>query len=113
MSAMLLQRWRPFDRLTPERAAAMAPLLESRHYQLGQTVGSYTMNSPEHNGRGQNILFTDGSVEFIGSPVLMLPASAIMPPHSENIWLPMDAQQLEDGLDAPVDWTGIDIFLMQ
>ena len=38
MSAMLLQRWRPFDRLTPERAAAMAPLLESRHYQLGQTV---------------------------------------------------------------------------
>ena len=38
MSAMLLQRWRPFDRLTPERTAAMAPLLESRHYQLGQTV---------------------------------------------------------------------------
>jgi ATP-binding cassette subfamily B protein len=38
MSAMLLQRWRPFDRLTPERAAAMAHLLESRHYQLGQTV---------------------------------------------------------------------------
>lgn len=79
----------------------------------GQSVGSYTMNSPEHRGRGQNILFTDGSVEFIGSPVLSLPASAIMPPHSENIWLPMDAQQLEDGLDAPVDWTGIDIFLMQ
>jgi len=79
----------------------------------GQSVGSYTINSPEHGGRGQNILFTDGSVEFSASPVLMPPASAIMPPHSENIWLPMDAQQLEDGLDAPVDWTGVEIFLMQ
>ncbi|MFM7260921.1 MAG: hypothetical protein ACKO3W_10000 [bacterium] len=79
----------------------------------GRSIGTYTMNSPEHGGRGQNILFTDGSIEFDGSPVITLPASAIMPPHSENIWLPMDAQQIEDGLDAPIDWTGLDIFLMQ
>jgi hypothetical protein len=79
----------------------------------GRTVGTFGMNSPEHGGRGQNILFTDASVEFASSPVISLPASSIMPPHSENIWLPMDAQQIEDGIDAPRDWTGIDIFLLQ
>jgi hypothetical protein len=36
-----------------------------------------------------------------------------MPSHTENIWIPMDRGQLEDGVDAPIDWIGFDIFLMQ
>ena len=79
----------------------------------GRSVGTFSMNSPEHGGRGQNLLFTDGSVEFVATPVIVLPASAQMPSHTENIWLPMDRAQLEDGVDAPVDWIGFDIFLMQ
>lgn len=36
-------------------------------------------NSMNHNGRGQNALFTDGSVEWLSSPVLA---------SGDNIWLP-------------------------
>ena len=33
-----LRRYRPFDRLSPERADALEAELELRHYQLGQTL---------------------------------------------------------------------------
>ncbi len=79
----------------------------------GRSVGTFSMNSPEHGGRGQNLLFTDGSVEFVATPVLVLPASAHLASHSENIWIPMDRSRLEDGVDAPAEWIGFDIFLMQ
>ena len=34
----LLRSFRPFDRLPPEAAAAVEPLLEARRYRLGQTI---------------------------------------------------------------------------
>lgn len=37
-AALPLQRFRPFDRLSPEQASAVENLLETRHYRLGQTV---------------------------------------------------------------------------
>jgi hypothetical protein len=79
----------------------------------GRVIGTFTMNSPEHGGRGQNVLFTDGSVEFVHSPILMIPGSVHLPAHQENIWLPMDRSQSEDGLDSPSEWLGVDIFLLQ
>lgn len=33
-----LRSFRPFDRLSREQAAALGPMLETRHYRLGQTV---------------------------------------------------------------------------
>ncbi len=79
----------------------------------GQVVGVLVINSPEHDGRGQNVLFTDGSVEFLGSPMLIVPSSAAMKSHLENIWIPMDQGHLEDGIDSPGEWLGLDIFLTQ
>lgn len=90
----------------------------------GRVIGSYSINSPEHGGRGQNVLFTDGSVLFEGSPILVLPDLApeghpfATPAHQrlENIWLPLDrldADHIEDDLPKPSLWMGIDIFLVQ
>ena len=96
------------------RAPAIAdrnPVIDLR--RRGQQIGTLIMNSPEHGGRGQNVLFTDGSVEFLGSPIVVIPACSLLPSHTENIWLPMDRGQSEDGLDHPADWIGIDIFLIQ
>lgn len=90
----------------------------------GRVVGSYAMNSPEHGGRGQNILFTDGSVIFELSPILVVPDLAPdghpfeTPAHQrlENIWLPLDrfdTDHMEDDLRKPEHWMGIDVFLIQ
>ena len=38
VAAGQLRQHRPFDRLSPERAAAVEPQLELRHYRLGQTL---------------------------------------------------------------------------
>ena len=38
VAAGQLRQHRPFDRLSPERAAALEPQLELRHYRLGQTL---------------------------------------------------------------------------
>ncbi len=96
------------------RAPAIAdrnPLIDLS--RRGQLVGVLVINSPEHGGRGQNVLFTDGSVEFLGSPVLIIPATAQMASHIENIWIPMDLGSKEDGLDSPSEWLGFDVFLTQ
>lgn len=121
---------------TPSRQASWAwgggariPAVADRNPIIDLTrrnrvVGSYSINSPEHGGRGQNILFTDGSVVFEGSPILIVPDLApdghpfATQAHMrlENIWLPLDhfdAGNLEDGLAEPANWTGVDIFLIQ
>lgn len=121
---------------TPSRLASWAwnggtrvPAVADRNPIIDLTrrqrvVGSYSINSPEHGGRGQNILFTDGSVVFERSPILIVPDLApeghpfATQAHLrlENIWLPLDnadAGNIEDGLAEPAHWTGIDIFLIQ
>jgi hypothetical protein len=42
--------------------------------------------SRNHGGRGQNVLFNDGSVAFIDSPVL---------PNGDNIWLPTHLTRID------------------
>ncbi len=42
-------------------------------------------NSPNHRGRGQNVLFSDGRVEWKGSPVLE---------GGDNLWLPRPIEQM-------------------
>ena len=96
------------------RAPAVAdrnPLIDLS--RRGKLVGVLIINSPEHGGRGQNVLFTDGSIEFLGSPVLLIPGTTELPAHSENIWLPMDRGQHEEGIPSPSEWLGVDIFLTQ
>lgn len=104
-----LWRWQSGER---------GPLVADRNpvidlFRSGRPIGTFTMNSPEHGGRGQNVLFTDGSIEFARSPILIVPASAFLPSHAENIWIPMDSGKLEDGFDAPREWIGFDVFLTQ
>ena len=90
------------------------------------------MNSPEHGGRGHNVVFTDGSVVFESSPLLLVPTSVQASGFSvfriENIWLPRDSDDdlrenngqtagnlggIEDELGLPNEWLGLDVFLIQ
>lgn len=57
-------------------------------------------NSPAHRWHGQNVLFSDGSVEFLRSPQL---------PDDDNIWRPEAATELQ-GTETPVSAT--DSFLI-
>ena len=73
----------------------------------GETIASVALNSASHGGRGQNLLFSDGSISFVSSPYLPLPESANGPGNAvDNIWLPFgnrpDAltQRPGEGVDA-------------
>jgi len=100
------------------RGGARIPIVSDRNpvlhlTRLGRPIGTLTLNSEEHGGEGQNMLFTDGSVEFTISPVVNIPALGNMPAHQENLWVPMDLRGLEDDFDAPSEWLGLDVFLIQ
>jgi type II secretory pathway pseudopilin PulG len=119
------------------RGGARMPALADRNpiidlTRRGRVVGTLTMNSPEHGGRGQNVVFTDGSVVFEGSPLLLVPTSVQASGFSvfriENIWLPRDSDDdlrennaqtagnlggIEDELGLPNEWLGLDVFLIQ
>ncbi|MFO0829903.1 MAG: hypothetical protein U0572_17305 [Phycisphaerales bacterium] len=70
----------------------------------GVTIASVALNSASHGGEGQNLLFTDGSVEFRTSPYLPELDGR------DNIWLPFG-----DGVDALLRRPGrqVDAFLLQ
>jgi hypothetical protein len=103
-------RWRGGERV---------PVLSDRNpivdfKRRGIPVVSFVGNSPDHGGRGENMLFTDGSVEFVATPVLTLPrrgAASPGTPTEENVWLPATPAGTEV-LDAPHAWTGLDVFLL-
>ena len=83
--------------------------------RAGKPIGFCILNSPDHGGTGQNALFTDGSVEFVRSTTLVVPAFDGMPRHLENIYLPMSEAERgkpEEGLDKPSEWIGVDVFLL-
>ena len=95
------------------------PLVADRNplvYQTafgGRALVRSIENSLDHDGRGQNILFGDLSVVFELSPILTVRLRDDAPPAPENIWIPANRAGREDGLDAPVDWGALDIFLTQ
>jgi hypothetical protein len=60
----------------------------------------WTTNSPAHNGRGQNVLFDDGSSRFLKSPVFGA--------HADNIWRAEDVDKYS-GTEAQASAT--DAFL--
>ena len=108
---LALRAWRVGARVPV--VADRSPVIELT--RLGEPIGHCIVNSPDHDGSGQNALFTDISVDFIRSATLMVPAIDEMPRHLENIYLPMsDAErgQLEEGLDKPSDWIRLDVFLL-
>ncbi|MEY3021315.1 MAG: hypothetical protein RIS86_511 [Planctomycetota bacterium] len=103
------------------RSGVRLPVLADRNPAIplvarGEQVGACAINSPEHEGKGENVLFTDGSVAFLVLPIVEIGAVGGMGVHQENIWLPMTVdrvEQLEHGIDRPAQWVGFDVFLMQ
>lgn len=67
------------------------PVLELR--LNGQRIESAQMSSRNHGDRGQNMLFSDGAVDWRVSPVLTIRPGALF----DNIWLPRDT----DGRERP------------
>lgn len=103
------------------RAGVRVPLLADRNPAIplmarGEQVGACVINSPEHEGKGQNVLHSDGSIAFLALPIVEVGAFEGLGAHQENIWLPMTLERLErleHGIDRPSDWIGFDVFLMQ
>jgi hypothetical protein len=58
----------------------------------GQVVDSATLNSASHGGRGQNILFSDGAIQFASSPYFTAPERS--------------SEQALDGQRTPVPGSG-------
>lgn len=51
----------------------------------GEVIASVALNSASHEGRGQNLLYSDASVAFTTSPYVTDPGTAWS---QDNIWLP-------------------------
>lgn len=74
----------------------------------GRPIGSVILNSENHGGEGQNVLWSDGSIEFLSIPCLQRPGPADHPHLTvDNIWIP--APPPPGGEPA----VRIDIFLVQ
>jgi len=85
--------------LVADANPAIDLLCEGEPWRVGAALSSLN-----HRSRGQNILFDDGSVRWLISPVL---------PNGDSIWVPRDgtdASALENG-GLPLDAT--DVFLAQ
>ncbi len=81
------------------------PLVDLKRH--GETVASVTLNAASHGGRGQNMLFTDGSVIFNSSPYIADPDSGVR----DNVWLPL-GDALEGLTRAPGPKPQVDAFLL-
>jgi hypothetical protein len=82
------------------------PLVDLERH--GQKVGSVALNAASHEGRGQNLLFSDGAVEFTTSP--FMPALAAEGSGPDNIWLPFGDRL--DALRSPPGRIPADTFLL-
>jgi hypothetical protein len=88
-------QWRA--RVRMPRFADANPLVKPGQVLEGVTPDA---NSPAHEGRGQNVLFNDGSAEFLERPQFQ---------EADNIWRPENNGRLR-GTEAPVSAT--DSFLI-
>lgn len=52
----------------------------------GKTIGNVALNSESHDGAGQNLLFSDGSIRFLLSPYVTPSGQEVG--RGDNIWLP-------------------------
>ncbi|NBQ13636.1 MAG: hypothetical protein EBU31_03255 [Proteobacteria bacterium] len=76
---------------TPGRTVVVAdanPLVEAR--RRGIVLPSTAVNSLNHGEQGQNMVFSDGAVEWRTSPFMTTPAGSM-----DNIWLPRDSSGRE------------------
>jgi type II secretory pathway pseudopilin PulG len=83
----------------------------------GETIASVALNSASHGGRGQNILFSDGAINFANSPFLPWEGatSAAGSRGIDNIWLPFGdrADSLSQSPVGPAGpGSGVDAFLL-
>lgn len=92
----------PLRMETPDRmvvASDANPVLELR--LDGQRITSSVLSSRNHSDRGQNLLYSDTSVEWHITPVLTIQPAKLF----DNIWLPRDTDGCEkaDLKCAPAD----------
>lgn len=87
-------------------AADRNPLIDLR--LAGLPSGKVVVNSENHGGEGQNVLWSDGSIEFLGVPYLHRAGPADRPAETvDNIW--RSTSTSSEGEPA----VRIDIFLVQ
>jgi hypothetical protein len=67
------------------RSDSRVPILSDRPLVLKDGKIDATVNSPNHAGRGQNVLFTDGSVEFLTQPALGAPGDHLFLNHQGRV----------------------------
>lgn len=98
------QSWEGLDRTAV--VADRNPLVDL--VLAGLPVGTVILNSENHGGEGQNVLWSDGSIEFLTVPSLQRPGPADHP-HltNDNIWIPAPTPP---GGEPAARW---DIFLVQ
>lgn len=86
-------------RINVPLAADANPLFQKGKFHRG-TDGTLTPNSHTHGGKGQNVLFNDGSIRFIKTPVL--------DESDDNIWT---ANNIEDYQGTEAQQSATDAFL--
>ena len=77
---------------TPSRSVVVAdanPMIDM--LRSGRVPDSRAMSSRNHGGSGQNMLFSDGSIDWRTSPILTNSPASFM----DNIWLPRDPEGRE------------------
>ncbi len=79
------------------------PLLDL--LRAGYSVTILNLNSPTHGSRGQNVLFTDASVEFVTTSGVSVNGTI------DQLYVPCDRGGLEDDVCSFADWVGSDTFL--
>jgi hypothetical protein len=86
-------------RINVPLAADANPLFQDGKFHRGAN-GTLTPNSHTHGGRGQNVLFNDGSTRFIKTPIL--------DENDDNIWT---ANDIEEYQGTEVQQSATDAFL--
>ena len=82
----------------------------------GRVAETLTMNSLDHDSDGQNVLFRDGAVRFMFTPLIEIRAPQGGPIRTDDIWVPADSAGLEvefNDSHTPGEWSALDVFLTQ
>ncbi len=94
------------------RSGVRRPLVADRNplidaLRAGGSITVLSINSPCHGFSGQNVLFTDGTVEFLTTPNFVIAGEI------DYLYVPRDLGGLEDDLGSFAEWSGTDSFLAQ
>ena len=94
------------------RSGVRRPLIADRNpltdfLRSGGTVTVIALHSRTHGSSGQNVLFTDASVEFLTTTAVDVGGKL------DQLYVPRDHGGLEDDVGSFAEWVGSDTFLTQ